>query len=54
MSNFQFLQTGWPQLFKEAVEAEKLTLTSPDGKVEIFFHNENIWHARELMAELFI
>jgi type I restriction enzyme R subunit len=29
MSNFQFLKTAWPQLYKEAAEAEKLTLTSP-------------------------
>ncbi|MEN8134461.1 MAG: DEAD/DEAH box helicase family protein [Thermodesulfobacteriota bacterium] len=29
MSNFQFLQAGWPQLFKDAREAEKLALVSP-------------------------
>ena len=29
MSNFQFLQAGWPQLFTDAAEAEKLTSTSP-------------------------
>lgn len=28
MSNFQFLQQGFPQLFKDAAEAEKLTLVS--------------------------
>ena len=29
MSNFQFLQKEWPAIFKEAKEAEQLTLTSP-------------------------
>jgi type I restriction enzyme, R subunit len=29
MSNFQFLHKTWPQLYKEAKEAERLTLTSP-------------------------
>jgi type I restriction enzyme R subunit len=29
MSNFQFLETVWPQLYKDAMEAERLTLTSP-------------------------
>ncbi|OAD46015.1 restriction endonuclease [Polaribacter atrinae] len=29
MSNFQFLQKEWPAIYKEAKEAEQLTLTSP-------------------------
>ena len=29
MSNFQFLEKEWSQIYKEAKEAEKLTLTSP-------------------------
>ena len=29
MSNFSFLQTGFPELFAEASEAEKYTLTAP-------------------------
>jgi len=29
MSNFQFLQKSWPGIFREAREAEQLTLTSP-------------------------
>lgn len=29
MSNFQFLHTAWPKIFREAQEAESLTLTSP-------------------------
>lgn len=29
MSNFQFLNNQWPAIFKEAKEAEQLTLTSP-------------------------
>jgi len=29
MSNFRFLQTSWPDIFREAAEAEALTFTSP-------------------------
>lgn len=29
MSNFQFLHKEWPAIFREAKEAEQLTLTSP-------------------------
>ena len=29
MSNFQFLHTAWPEIYREAQEAESLTLTSP-------------------------
>jgi len=34
---------------------EFLLYTTPDGKVkvEIFFHNENIWLTQKRMAELF-
>lgn len=35
MSNFQFLQKEWPVIFKEAQEAEKLTLTSPKASAII-------------------
>ena len=35
MSNFQFLQQEWPSIFKEAQEAEKLTLTSPKASALI-------------------
>ena len=35
MSNFQFLQKEWPALFKEAKEAEQLTLTSPKASAMI-------------------
>ena len=29
MSNFNFLKKEWPAIYKEAAEAEKITLTSP-------------------------
>ncbi|MEN8885252.1 MAG: DEAD/DEAH box helicase family protein [Winogradskyella sp.] len=35
MSNFQFLQTTWPAIYKEAAEAEKLTLVSPKASAMI-------------------
>ena len=35
MSNFQFLQQEWPSIFKEATEAEQLTLTSPKASAMI-------------------
>lgn len=35
MSNFQFLHNEWPAIFKEAKEAEQLTLTSPKASVLI-------------------
>ncbi|MBT8393251.1 MAG: DUF4145 domain-containing protein, partial [Bacteroidia bacterium] len=35
MSNFQFLHSEWPAIFKEAKEAEQLTLTSPKASVLI-------------------
>lgn len=35
MSNFQFLNTQWPGIFKEAQEAEQLTLTSPKASALI-------------------
>jgi type I restriction enzyme R subunit len=35
MSNFQFLQQEWPAIFKEATEAEQLTLTSPKASAMI-------------------
>ncbi len=35
MSNFQFLHKEWPALFREAKEAEQLTLTSPKASVMI-------------------
>ena len=35
MSNFKFLHTEWPAIFKEASEAEKLTLTSPKASAMI-------------------
>jgi type I restriction enzyme R subunit len=35
MSNFQFLQQEWPAIFKEAKEAEQLTLTSPKASAMI-------------------
>lgn len=35
MSNFQFLQQEWPAIFKEAKEAEQLTLTSPKASAII-------------------
>ena len=35
MSNFQFLHTEWPAIFKEASEAEKLTFTSPKASAMI-------------------
>ncbi|GAA4801833.1 DEAD/DEAH box helicase family protein [Litoribaculum gwangyangense] len=35
MSNFQFLHKQWPAIFKEAKEAEQLTLTSPKASVLI-------------------
>lgn len=35
MSNFQFLQNEWPAIFKEAQEAEKLTVTSPKASAII-------------------
>ena len=35
MSNFQFLHKQWPAIFKEAKEAERLTLTSPKASVLI-------------------
>ncbi len=38
-----------------ATEAEFLLYTSPNGeiKVDVFFHNENIWLTQKKMAELF-
>ena len=35
MSNFQFLHKEWPGIFKEAKEAEQLTLTSPKASAII-------------------
>ncbi|MBT8252538.1 MAG: DEAD/DEAH box helicase family protein, partial [Bacteroidia bacterium] len=35
MSNFQFLHKQWPAIFKEAKEAEQLTLTSPKASALI-------------------
>ena len=35
MSNFQFLHKEWPAIFREANEAEKLTLTSPKASAMI-------------------
>jgi len=35
MSNFQYLQKEWPSIFKEAKEAEQLTLTSPKASAMI-------------------
>jgi type I restriction enzyme R subunit len=35
MSNFQFLHKEWPAIFKEAKEAEQLTLTSPKASAMI-------------------
>ncbi len=35
MSNFQFLHKEWPAIFREAKEAEQLTLTSPKASVMI-------------------
>lgn len=35
MSNFQFLQKEWPAIYKEAREAEELTLTSPKASTMI-------------------
>ena len=35
MSNFQFLHKEWPEIYREAAEAEKLTLTSPKASVVI-------------------
>lgn len=35
MSNFQFLHNEWPAIYKEAKEAEQLTLTSPKASVLI-------------------
>lgn len=35
MTNFQFLQKEWPAIFREAREAEKLTLTSPKASAII-------------------
>ena len=35
MSNFQFLYKEWPAIFKEAKEAEQLTLTSPKASAMI-------------------
>ena len=35
MSNFQFLEKEWPAIYKEAQEAEKLTLTSPKASAMI-------------------
>ena len=35
MSNFQFLHKEWPDIFREAKEAEVLTLTSPKASVLI-------------------
>lgn len=35
MSNFQFLHNEWPTIFKEAKEAEELTLTSPKASAII-------------------
>jgi type I restriction enzyme R subunit len=35
MSNFQFLHKQWPGIFKEAKEAEQLTLTSPKASALI-------------------
>ena len=35
MSNFQFLHKEWPAIFREAKEAEQLTLTSPKASAMI-------------------
>ena len=35
MSNFQFLHSEWPAIYKEAKEAEHLTLTSPKASAMI-------------------
>ena len=35
MSNFQFLHNEWPNIFREAIEAEQLTLTSPKASAII-------------------
>ena len=35
MSNFQFLHKEWPAIYREANEAEKLTLTSPKASAMI-------------------
>ena len=35
MSNFQFLHEEWPAIFREAYEAEQLTLTSPKASAII-------------------
>ena len=43
------------ELAIQAELTEFLLYTTPDGKVkvEIFFHNENIWLTQKRMAELF-
>ena len=35
MSNFRFLYNEWPSIYREAEEAERLTLTSPKASAMI-------------------
>ena len=43
------------ELTTKEESAEFLLYTSPNGeiKVDVFFHNENIWLTQKKMAELF-